>query len=795
MRSSNLLASCIISLLVLIVSVLQIACGGAAATSTSTRDAGSADATRDTSSDGSSRAEGGSSGQHCSPIASLTADLFVAPNGQDDYSGTLSAPNSAHTDGPTTLKAIESKIQGLQKGRTTPIVVFLEDGTYNLARELGGPWSLTTSGTTAAPIVFAAAPGATPVISGGVAVTGWSKTTIHGVAAWIASAANLQPFEQLWVDGVRRYRPTTTPNGYLYNDNSTNSFTTMTYQGKDIDPNWYDLAHVEIDDFEQWTMARMRINGVDSATSLVTMTGSTETEDATAHGFLPHHRYLAENVKEALTQPGQWYLDQLASPSMLYYIPMTASEDPLTESIVAPQVSKLFSATDISNVILKGITFSYSNWTVPPQGWQDSQTESAANADLPAAVTFDGTNSVKVDACVFSHLSGVGVEFEGYVEGQTFPNATADCKTTFVNQLVNSEITDTGGSGLRIGTWATATTSNNDANVPQCDLVQNNVVSGVGRFLVSGNGIFIGSAHHVTVRNNDVFDTYTYAVDVGATYGMGVAHDHTIEFNHVYEVGQGVTSDIAAVYTATGSTGVDNVVQNNVVHDITHDPGNSAAGAAEGYGGWGLYNDHGSSNVTWQNNIAYRCSDACMQFNFGTGGIIRNNIFAFGSEAGFHFGQVQMEPERSFTFENNIVYWDSSAASGDVWQSGNWTCGLSPAPTACYSMKDNLYVDVGGMPAFDASISQLKLTGRISKGEFSPFTYGSWRMKGEDPPPSSDAFSLSFGTAASPTFTTPTDLPIPFVPIDPAMAGRSCALLEPPAIPPGFPLQAWPGKF
>jgi len=733
--------------------------------------------------------DAGSGVSTCEPAPSSTADLYVAPNGQASWSGTLSAPNADASDGPTTLAAIESKIQPLQAGRTTPIVVFLEDGTYDLHSELGGAWTLALSGTKDAPIVYEAAPGATPIISGGTVITGWASTTVNGVAAWQAPADSLQPFAQLWVNGERRFRPTTSPGAYLYNQNTAVTQSSFTYAGTDLDPSWYDLAHVEIAAFESWTMPRLYIQSIDPTTSTVTFTSTLPT--GVGHGFMPHHRYFADNVKEALNQPGQFYLDQAASPKRLYYIPRTG-EDMTTAQVVAPQLPKLVQADGISYVTLRGLTMSYANFTIPsPQGWLDVQTESNNVANAAAAVTFHATSNVTVDGCTIAHVAGFGIEFEGNAAGAALPDADTDCATTFETAIVNSVVADTGGGGIRIGSGQTM--ADTDATVAQCALVADNVVTGVGRYFASGNGIFVGNAHHVRVRHNDVSDTYTYAIDVGATYGnspdnysdAGNAHDNTIEFNHVWQVGQGVTSDIGGIYTAVGpQTG--NVVQNNVVHDVTHDPGNAAAGEPEGYGGWGLYNDASSSNVLWQNNLAYRCSQSPMTFNYGASGLIQNNILAYGSEGVMTAGRL--EAHLQYTFQHNILYWDQP----QLWQYGNWSCSLS-SPTDCRAFADNLYVDVGGTPTFITQ-NEVEKVGMPPMGP--TLSFAQWQADGEDAPPSTTSFPLSFGTPAAPSFALPATLPIAFTPFDPTQAGRdSCATTAPPPVPAGFPVQAWPVPF
>lgn len=85
-------------------------------------------------------------------------------------------------------------------------------------------------------------------------------------------------------------------------------------------------------------------------------------------------------------------------------------------------------------------------------------------------------------------------------------------------------------------------------------------------------------------------------------------HDNQITYNHIYRLGQGVTSDMGAVHTATGlSTG--NTIEYNSFHDITHDPGTG------GYGGWGIYFDQGSSFLSARYNLVYNTSATGFTYN------------------------------------------------------------------------------------------------------------------------------------------------------------------------------------
>jgi len=69
-------------------------------------------------------------------------------------------------------------------------------------------------------------------------------------------------------------------------------------------------------------------------------------------GFFPDHRYLIEDVKEALKKPGEWYLDRCTDPPgctnsdgtwTLTYL-AKPGENPNKQSVIVPQLPQLLAA-------------------------------------------------------------------------------------------------------------------------------------------------------------------------------------------------------------------------------------------------------------------------------------------------------------------------------------------------------------------------------------------------------------------------------------------------------------------
>lgn len=789
------------------------------------------------------------------PPSGGAATYYVSPSGSDS------------NNGMTVLNAFLTLDHARQvvAGRAGTVVE-LESGSYYLPATVN--FTSSDSGTASSPIVYRAAPGATVIISGGTRITGWTNTSGNVWTVSLPAgncgtqATSICNFEGLYYqpsgssDMQRRARPRTTSNtpcpssatggtcpSYLYNSasnpiysSSSTTYCTLStdsgyeclnefiFNGTDVAASYHDMAlgDVEILDFEKWTMSRLRLLSVSGNTATLTSPAF----DGNQYGFFPQHRFLVENCDPGLdgtaidpgclVEPGQWYLDRCPNANLscpvpngqstwtLAYNAESGAENPNTDTVIVPQQLQLIVANGASNIVFQGLTFSNDNWLPgnPPVSGVTCASpvpcglgDTSGSPGVSAEVSFTNAQNVVFNQCTFSHAQGWGVEFEGASSG---------------NQVVNSTFYDIGTGAVRIGQYPAANDSN--STVPQYNLVENNILDALGRVQPSGigSGVWVGNAHHNVVAHNDIHDLYNGAIELGLGFtnaaGPILGSNNIAAFNHLYDLGQGVTSDMAGVHVgAVGTTG--NMILNNLIHDVNHnylDP--------DSYGGNGLYFDNSTTQALAHNNLAFRLTGFGVFNNLAGGNnavttqdnVVLNNIIALPQKAVIQRGG---DLPYSLAFVQNIVYYDYN---GPV-MGGHWNCPDNSCTNQFLFNNNDYWNTSGTAPQFITT---------TSGGSGSPMNLAAWQALGED---TNSIFQnpqfVDAGNTAPDSGTPPTDgftlqgsspafsAPVNFQSFNPALAGlsnQSPSFVAPPTPPtlsctqgtyegacPAFPLEIY----
>ncbi len=812
--------------------------------------------------------------------------LYVsATRGNDAWTGRLSHSNPHRTDGPlATLDGARRAVRAIDKTGISEVRVLFREGTYYLASTVD--FTLADSGTPNTSIVYQSYPGEWPVFTGGARVLNW--VNIGGNEWKAALPASTQYFENLFYNGDRRLRPRL--GGYLgeyyhfakpvildaneaslpqnvqncavrIDANHFECFDRFRYISGDpiaqISKNLAPVAgnncgqnpgnpalagDVEVLDFEQFSTSKLRISCIDTTNEIVYLTGPTTEPQSnyTEDGFQAGRRYLVENVEDALTEPGQWFLDRSVPNSLVLYYLAGRGENPNIDTVTIPQTAPpLLRTSNLSYVTFRGLAFEYDNSTLAFGGHPSRELE----VDIPPVISIQNSQYVTFDSGVIRHASGAGLEILSCLPAnptQTPPPLNSppawcsyvgtDVVTTH-NSVTNSAFYDVGALGMRIGLpWVPDET---DGNIPQWTAVTNNVVEGYGRIIPASFGIGQGLGHDNSYLHNDVYDGYHCAISISTQTNVapdppGNA-DNTISFNHVHDLLQGIMSDGGAIRIESGNskgTAPGNRIWNNRIHDVSD---SSAQLDADGYGGDGIYLDNSTGAVDVENNLVYRVSDTAVYSPHGPAQlsngdrntthpiIVKNNILAFARTAmigvNFPYADGETVPNLAFVLSNNLMYFDRNGASAGqafyVQGECTYTNGLAFPDFEAFS--SNLYWRTDGTFAHDGHAFHQQVTPKPDAhnppcANDAATDTGLWQFyrfstQWQKPPLNEDTGSV----IGDPEFLLPFfpfdnymllhgSPGVGFVPFDPNDAGREFHFFDPPPVAPTFvtaPYNPW----
>ena len=586
--------------------------------------------------------------------------LYVATNGNDNWSGHLPAPNADSTDGPLlTLNIARDRVRALKEsGRLDgAMTVSLRGGVYPLEE------TLCFTAADSGPISYVAYPGETPILDGGTRITCWEMGEVNGKRCWVAEIPAVRSgkwhFLSLFVNGERRRRPRLPKEGfYRIADTEGRSFrdgtNTFRCTPGDIQP-WRNLTDVEVVVLHLWVDEHMPIASFDAATNTLTST-RTSIFGLLEDGRDLFARYYVENVFEALSEPGEWYLDRPSGK--LYYLPMPG-EEPETAEVYAPHLTQLLSwpakpeeAQYVDYLRFEGLTFRHSEAIRPPGKGRSLHLAGLLQRHRICLRPAGGEPCARR-----AHFRGRPLLCAGGVH----PGAPG-----LVRAGTGKRQRRQPGHRQHHRRYRRRRVAHQRRRRPRPEncrtghnRITDNHIHHIGRVFHQATGIFCKHTYGNLVAHNHIHDGYYSGISCGWVWGYAdsASKDNHFIKNHIHHLGFAWLSDMGGIYTLGVSPGT--VLRGNLIHDVVR----------ASYGGWAIYLDEGSSHIIVENNINYNTTSESFHIHYGRENIVRNNIFAFATDGLVALNRA--EDHQAFTFERNLLI-----THGSPVYSGGYACRL-----------------------------------------------------------------------------------------------------------------------
>ena len=576
-------------------------------------------------------------------LAAQELNFYVSETGNDASDGT--SPTTAFA---TIEKAKQAVRLAKENNKNTPSVnVFIKGGDYRFSQPL--VFKPEDSGTEKMQITYQAMTGEKVQISGGKKISGWKKGK-NGI--WQTSIPEVKDgkwyFQQIWVNGVTRFRARTPNTGFnrvktvifpkenrggnkWYARNDSFEFT----KG-DINPKWTNLQDAVVIVYHFWTDSHMSIDSINEKTNIIkfqSSAGKVFSDDFTTNGA----RYIVENVFEALDSPGEWYLNK--ATGILYYMPFP-DENMNSAEVVAPVTTELITFEGVpaeqqyvQYINIKNLSFSHTLF-VPRKG---DTNQSQGSSTVSACFPMTGARYCSFENC---SINNIGTFAFGISNGCTF------------NRFIHNTLTHLAGGGFRITGGAVGS---NPFTRTGFNVFTDNTLAYYGEVYPSAVGFLLMHTQGNLVSHNLIHHGFYTGISIGWVWGYmpSISRDNIIEYNYIHHIGQGLLSDMGAVYTLGVSPGT--VIRNNHIHDVE----------SAGYGGWGIYMDEGTSHLLVENNVVYNTKFSAFNVHFCKEVTVRNNVFALSRLELLQ--RQRMEPHISLFFENNILFWTQGKLLSADW--------------------------------------------------------------------------------------------------------------------------------
>ena len=560
----------------------------------------------------------------------FAGEIYVSLQGNDKNPGTKEAPFN------TLNRAIKQAREWRRLNRpevSGGIYIRLEEGVYAQRNSLF--LRPEDSGTSDSPTVICAVDGAHPVISGGVAVTGWKRGCNHPAIPeklrqkiWSAEAPLIGnrrvETRQMWVNGHKVQRAAQFPDGGLEQmiDFNPEEQTITIPVSQNVNPKRLQNAgQLEMIVHQRWAIAILRVKSIDVKDGqAVVRFHEPESHLEFAHpwpqpvigGEKGNSSFCLTNALELLDQPGEWF--QEYPSGTIYYYPQ-ADENMETAEVIIPALETLVTidgtlSRPVKHIQFNGITFAHTSWMRPSyqghvtlQGGfplldayklqepglpEKAELENQAWIIRPeTAIRVRGAEHIDFKHCTFRHLSSTGLDYEWAVTA----SSVEDC-----------QFTDIGGTALLVGAFPDGGFETHIPFIPAdvrelCShiTIRNNIISNVTNEDWGCVGIGTGYVRNMDISHNEVCHLNYSGICVGwgwTSLESGMCNNR-IEANYVHHFARRLY-DAGGLYTLSNQPG--SVMRNNRIEHLIEAP------YATNDRAFYIYLDEATDGYTMENN-------------------------------------------------------------------------------------------------------------------------------------------------------------------------------------------------
>ena len=535
-------------------------------------------------------------------------EFYIAPQGSDGNPGTASRPFQTLAHARDIVRSVNQKMTG-------DIVVYLRGGVYPVKAPV--EFGAADSGYNGFQVIYRAFDNETPILSGGIPVSGWTPDHGEVYKAKLDWDAKLR---SLFVNGVRAIMTRADFKGQgpwgefiVKGDEPWADTPGKTLDGVEFNsaevPVFRNPGDIELLQHRSWNFLVMGVRDIargngHAVLKLQQPYGAIAGTIAWNCNIDPKGTFTIRNAYELLKNPGEFYFDRAAHT--LYYF--RNGEDLSRAGTIAPisegllRIAGTSPSDRVRNLVFAGLTFSYDEWQLENVAGSHGMVGAQSVAlytrfradgnwhkgnynvcDLPqATVDVRNAGNIRFERDRFIHLSsGTAVSLvNDVVDTTVIGNVFGDLSGNAVN-VGHPQHYIIGGGPLFKGT----------AGVCARDTIKDNWIRRVSLDFQQEEAISGFFTQSVEISHNDIAGVPYGGIALGWWWGNAgippskVPRDNVIAYNRVTDTQQKLPQDGGSIYVLGEQPG--GRIERNYVRSNTR----------------ALYEDDGSAYWTITNNV------------------------------------------------------------------------------------------------------------------------------------------------------------------------------------------------